>query len=137
MAWDSLHHSENLDVTLGEIHRVLSCNSTLIIIDRAHSDEVSDEYLSSLLDIEYSIDFKKQNFIDEKRIVTRRDNGEQEYRVKDWKFSLEKSGFRVDSIKFYGMEKSKYNDLSVTPIQFDLGGFDAGRMLILSKKICS
>lgn len=92
---ESLHHAEDLDVALKEVSRVLRPGAYLISIDRSWTDSVSTKVLEEMLDHEYSkqwLDAKKFN---SESTFTRRDNGEHEYRDKDWKRAFERSGFTL------------------------------------------
>lgn len=92
---ESLHHAEELDVALKEVSRVLRPGAYLISIDRSWTDSVSTKVLEEMLDHEYSkqwLDAKKFN---SESTFTRRDNGEHEYRDKDWKRAFERSGFTL------------------------------------------
>lgn len=95
---NSLHHSENLDVTLKELYRVLKPGGYIIAADRGQANRVSDEYLKSLLDLQMT---KKQ-----KEIYGLPDNftrgmwGEHEYRYSDWKKVCERNGFKARAFCF-------------------------------------
>ena len=134
IAWDSLHHSDSLEETLLELHRVLKNNGQVVIVDRAHSDETPTEHLEELLNIEYSKEFKDANFIQSDQIVTRRDNGEHEYRLMDWERYAVRAGFVVTTCICIGPKKSKLNDLSNLFVPFSLGGFDAARVVMVLSK---
>ena len=135
IAWDSLHHSDSLEQTLFELHRVLKAEGHVVIIDRAHSNETTTEQLEKLMDIEYSREFKIANFIDPDRIVTRRDNGEHEYRLNDWEYKAISCGFKVNTCICIGPNKSKLNDMDNLFTPFSLGGFDEARVLMVLSKV--
>lgn len=134
IAWDSLHHSDSLERTLLELHRVLKTDGHVVIVDRAHSDETTTEHLEKLMNIEYSKEFKDANFIQSDQIVTRRDNGEHEYRLIDWEKCANRSGFTVNTCICIGPKKSKLNDLENFFIPFSLGGFDDARVVMVLSK---
>lgn len=134
IAWDSLHHSDSLERTLLELCRVLKPDGHLVIIDRAHSNETTTEHLERLMNIEYSNEFKDANFIQSDEIVTRRDNGEHEYRLIDWERSAVRSGFELNICKCIGPRKSKLNDLDNLFVPFPLGGFDDARVVMVLSK---
>ena len=81
---DSLHHSEDLSVTLNECFRVLKPGGVIISIDRAWPNYYSNDQLETLLDKEYDEQYKELHGIDPKKTYRRRDYGEHEYRTKDW-----------------------------------------------------
>jgi SAM-dependent methyltransferase len=92
---ESLHHAEDLEIALKEVSRVLRPGAYLISIDRSWIDSVPTKVLDEMLDHEYSkqwLDAKKFN---SESTFTRRDNGEHEYRDKDWKRAFERSGFTL------------------------------------------
>lgn len=134
IAWDSLHHSDSLERTLLELHRVLKTGGHVVIVDRAHSDETTTEHLEKLMNIEYSKEFKDANFIQSDQIVTRRDNGEHEYRLIDWETNANRSGFTVNTCVCIGPKKSKLNDLENLFVPFSLGGFDDARVVMVLSK---
>jgi SAM-dependent methyltransferase len=90
----SLHHSPNLDETLQEINRVLKRDGFLFCFDKARDDAMSNEELELLLDIEYPSEFKRKMGVSEDEKHTRRMNGENEYRRKDWFKYFNKAGFK-------------------------------------------
>jgi len=134
IAWDSLHHSDSLDRTLSELHRVINVDGHVVIIDRAHSNETTTEHLEKLMNIEYSREFKIANFIDPDQVITRRDNGEHEYRLNDWEDCAKRCGFEVKTCICIGPKKSKLNDLDNLHVPFSLGGFDDARVVMVLSK---
>lgn len=89
----SLHHSTTPEITLKELSRVLKSGGVLFCIDKARADSMSKSELESLLDIEYTAKIKLEMGIDPDILHTRRMNGENEYRLKDWKRYFEGAGF--------------------------------------------
>ena len=90
---DSLHHSEDLRVTLDECCRVLKTGGFIVSIDRAWPNSHSKEQLDQLLDKEYDSEHKRLFGVDPDLPYRRRDYGEHEYRIKDWVAYYERSGF--------------------------------------------
>ncbi|MEK7536877.1 MAG: class I SAM-dependent methyltransferase [Patescibacteria group bacterium] len=89
----SLHHSNNLAVTLKECFRILKKDGFIFCFDKARPDYFTEKDLNELLDTEYSENDKKlYDFSLDKRF-TRRMNGEKEYRLKDWNDFFNKAGF--------------------------------------------
>jgi len=80
----SLHHSDELNQTFKEIHRVLKPEGFLVCLDKARANYLNEDDLNKLLDIEYSTEFKKFMSINPNIKWTRRMNGEREFRLKDW-----------------------------------------------------
>lgn len=93
----SLHHSNNLIITLKECARVLKKDGFIFCFDKARPDYYTREDLDELLDTEYGEDYKRQFGLPLDQKLTRRMNGEKEYRLKDWQTSFGEAGFsRVD-----------------------------------------
>jgi len=91
----SLHHSDDLLVTLRETNRILKPGAPLIMIDRIHHDGLTDEQREFMLDVQYSPEWLATNGYDSGPL-TRRQNGEHEYRRADWVAMLEQAGFKVE-----------------------------------------
>lgn len=91
--FDSIHHSENFDLTFKEINRVLKPGGILLCFDRGHPNYISKQQISDMLDIEYSREYKIENNINPNKKFTRRMNGEHEPFLKDWIRTSEKYGF--------------------------------------------
>lgn len=92
---DSLHHSANLDVTLAESARVLKPGGSLLCFDRAHPDTVTNEQVEKMLSEVYSREFLLTNYYPADKTLTRRENGEHEYRLFEWASAFQKAGFRL------------------------------------------
>lgn len=82
--FDSIHHSENFELTFSEISRVLKPGGKLFCFDRGQPNYVTKNQINYLLEIEYSRDYKIENGIDPKMYFTRKMNGETEPYLKDW-----------------------------------------------------
>ena len=108
---------------------VLKKNGVFIIIDRAHNNSTSDEEIERILNITYDEEFLKKNYrrLDEK--LTRKENGEHEYRFYEWKEFFQKAGFELISnviIKTKTKENLKLkNDDNIKEIftEYELGAF--------------
>lgn len=92
---NSLHHSFDLQKTFKEVARVLKDDGLLICIDRSHPDFVTDMDIVEMLDRKYSPASLKKIGLSDSRVVTRRDNGEHEYRDREWKEIALKAGFKT------------------------------------------
>ena len=129
VSWFSMHHSNNLEVTLKECLRVLKPNGRLVIVDRAHNNSTKDSELQRMMNIVYSSDFMSKNYRPEGSILTRKDNGEHEYRFYEWEDFFKKSGFQIISsiiIKTDTLENHNLkNDNKIKEIfvPFKIGGF--------------
>lgn len=89
----SLHHSDDLVGTLREIRRVLKPGGFLLCLDKARSDLMGKDDLERLLDQEYSEKAKANMGVDPSVRLTRRMNGEHEFRLKDWLEAFAAAGF--------------------------------------------
>ena len=129
ISWDAMHHSQDLIITLQECKRVLNKNGIFIIIDRVHNNSTSDQEIERILNITYDEEFLKKNYrrLDEK--LTRKENGEHEYRFYEWKEFFQKAGFELISnviIKTKTEENLKLkNDDNIKEIftEYELGAF--------------
>ena len=129
LSWDAMHHSQDLVITLQECKRVLKKDGIFMIIDRAHNNSTSDEEIERILNITYDKEFLKKNYrkLDEK--LTRKENGEHEYRFYEWKEFFQKAGFELVSsviIKTKTEENLKLkNDDGIKEIftEYELGAF--------------
>ena len=90
---ESLHHADNLKTPIAESYRVLKDNGYFISIDRAWIDSIKDVTIENMLNHKYGIEWLEQKGFDSKRIATRRDNGEHEYRDREWKKGFYEVGF--------------------------------------------
>ena len=129
ISWDAIHHSQDPVITFRECKRVLKKNGVFIIIDRSHNNSTSDEEIERILNITYDEEFLKKNYrrLDEK--LTRKENGEHEYRFYEWKEFFQKAGFELISnviIKTKTEENLKLkNDDNIKEIftEYELGAF--------------
>ena len=92
----SLHHSEDLSVTLQECYRVLKPGGVLIAIDRGWKDSTSDEDLQTILKQELNPVLKQRYGFPINKSVTREDWGEHEIRVKEWMDAFKTAGFQCE-----------------------------------------
>ncbi len=107
----SLHHTSDLQNALKEINRILKPGGFLFCFDKAREDSLNEEDLKKLLETEYPAEFKKKMGIPPDRVHTRRMNGENEYRRKDWLKFLKESEFR--NIKHYNIAKVSSNSVVI------------------------
>lgn len=80
----SLHHSVTPLITLSELYRVLKPGGVIFCVDKARANSMSEMDLEALLEIEYSEKTKISMGIPPEKKHTRRMNGENEYRLRDW-----------------------------------------------------
>jgi len=89
----ALHHSVDLESTLRECGRVLRSGGFILCLDKARPDHYQRSDLEELLDQQYDDAFKQHFGLPLDRQLTRRTNGEKEYRLKDWKNAFRAGGF--------------------------------------------
>ena len=85
VSWDSMHHSTDPVKTFKECKRVLKKNCVFIIVDRAHNNSTPDSEIERMLNITYDEKFLTKYYRPKDTILTRRQNGEHEYRFFEWK----------------------------------------------------
>ncbi len=81
---DSFHHSDNLQTTLIECARVLKPGGYLLCLDRCHPNALSDIEVERMLSNTYTQEFLIANGYPAGIVLTRRENGEHEYRLHEW-----------------------------------------------------
>lgn len=92
---DSLHHSHDLNKTLQECGRVIKPGGYMICFDRCHPNHFSDQQVEEKLDRVYPTSFLEKNGYPIDKRLTRRQNGEHEYRLFEWQEAFEKAGFEI------------------------------------------
>jgi ubiquinone/menaquinone biosynthesis C-methylase UbiE len=92
---DSLHHSDNLTNTLAECARVLKSGGQMLCFDRCHPNTLSDDQVETMLSEVYSEKFLQANCYPRGIRLTRRENGEHEYRMFEWEEAFAKNGLRL------------------------------------------
>jgi ubiquinone/menaquinone biosynthesis C-methylase UbiE len=140
IAWDAIHHSNDPIKTLSEIRRVLKPEGCFILIDRAHNNSTSDNEIERMLNVQYSEEFLKENYLPKGKKLTRRDNGEHEYRFFEWESFFNKSEFRLDESivikESHEKNNNTKNDVGIKEIfvDFELGGFERQKAVFLLRK---
>jgi len=92
---DAFHHSDDLARTFRECSRVLKPGGWAMCLDRCHPNSVSDEQVDRMLSEVYSTRFLIQNAYPPDIKLTRRENGEHEYRLFEWQAAFEAAGLRL------------------------------------------
>lgn len=141
IAWDAIHHSFNPVITLKEVNRALIKGGYLVIIDRAHNNNTSDKEINRMLNIEYSDQFILDNNLPLGTKLTRSQNGEHEYRFKEWEYFFKESNFEVVFksllLENHSRNKNYINDayLKQINVPFIIGGFERRKVIyVLQKK---
>jgi len=89
---DAFHHSTNISATIKESLRVLRKKGTLIMIDRFHPSAIRKNQLDFLLDAENPPQFWHNVGSPGSIGFTRRDLGETEIKICEWRKAIEDSG---------------------------------------------
>lgn len=126
----SLHHSMDINVTLKECARILKPGGFVLCFDKARPDQYTYEDLSGLLDVEYGNDYKKQFGLPLDQKLTRRLNGEREYRLSDWRKAFLNNGFQ--KFEHANLAQTKGGRLSGAVKSF-LAGLPVGAQLIFNR----
>ncbi len=108
----SLHHSLDIVKTFGEISRALKPGGFLLMLDKARPDSLTDDDLEAMLDARYGQEFNKFFGLAPEQVMTRRRNGEREYRLRDWKHAAFAAGFT--DFEYWRVEKSGNNVIKKT-----------------------
>jgi SAM-dependent methyltransferase len=106
LEFHSFHHSHELDVTYAESARVLKPGGYLITWDRCHPDSFTDEQVKAALDVVYNEEFIRKNCYPPGVKMTRRENGEHEYRLFEWKKAWESAGLDLVNMRYCQVETS-------------------------------
>jgi ubiquinone/menaquinone biosynthesis C-methylase UbiE len=96
---DSLHHSDDLEQTLRECARVLRPGGQMLCFDRCHPDSVTDSEVERMLSEVYSESFLQKNHYPPGIRLTRRENGEHEFRLREWKAAFSSAGLKLESAR--------------------------------------
>jgi len=140
IAWDAMHHSLDIVRTLKEVRRVLKDNGNVVVIDRAHDNATPDEEIERMLNVQYSKEFLRENFLPEDKVLARRDNGENEYRFREWGRYFEDAGFVIKHaliVKERHERNTGYqNDAGIDEkfVDYELGGFERRKVIYVLGK---
>lgn len=120
LAMGALHHSEDREITLNEIYRVLKLGGYLIACERANLNTLTNKNLNLQLDKEYDIDFKIRMGYDPSKKYTRRMNSEHKPILAEWEYLLTKTGFR--SYIFWFLKFQKISNLKIIHLVWNIFG---------------
>ena len=95
---DSLHHSNDLPVTVAESARALKPGGIMLCFDRCHPDGVTDAEVKAKLDRTYTREFLEHQGYPTDVVLTRRDNGEHEYRLFEWRAAFDGAGLALERV---------------------------------------
>jgi len=108
---DSFHHSDGLARTVAECARVLRPGGWLVCFDRCHPDTVTDDAVRRMLARVYSRRFLVAHGYPPDAVLTRRDNGEHEYRLFEWEHAFRGAG--LDLVRMAEMYSPQPWDIAV------------------------
>ncbi len=140
ISWDSMHHSSDPIKTFKECKRILKKNGIFVIVDRAHNNSTSNSEIERILNIKYDEEFLRKNYRPKNTVLTRKENGEHEYRFIEWEKFFMDAGFKLEKciiIKTNSEEnKMMKNDDHIEEIfvDYDLGAFGNRKVAFLLKK---
>jgi ubiquinone/menaquinone biosynthesis C-methylase UbiE len=92
---DAFHHSDDLKKTFRECSRVLKPGGSLLCLDRCHPDSLSDKDVERMLSQVYGKEFLVSNAYPPDTVLSRRDNGEHEYRLYEWQAAFDAAALRL------------------------------------------
>ncbi len=98
---DSLHHSDDLGATCTEAARVLKPGGVMLCFDRCHPDTLPDAEVERMLSHVYSKSFLRANCYPEDVVLTRRENGEHEYRLFEWRSAFAQAGLELAAVRCF------------------------------------
>lgn len=132
VAFAALHHAENLERAVAELARVVRPGGFAVVLDRYQPDSMTDAELDGLLAFELPKELQQRYGFPEGSHVTRRDVGEHEIRLCEWKATFLRAGFEVHP--FMGVDfggRLLYRAVSV-PWRAFLAAF--GKRLFLARR---
>lgn len=94
----SWHHSDDLAGSLAEAARVLKPGGVVLAFDRIQPDSLTDTGVEKLLDRVYERHFLERMGYPPGITLTRRMNGEHEYRKREWLAAFAAAGFELLAI---------------------------------------
>lgn len=116
---DSLHHSGDLAGTMSECSRVLKPGGVLLCFDRCHPNTVTDDQVEEMLSVVYPEEFLRVNCYPLDMTLTRRENGEHEYRLFEWEAAARAAGMdfvrKCEFERQVGAKRAIKGALSVLP----------------------
>lgn len=127
----SLHHSNDINVTIKELYRVIKPGGFVLCFDKARPDNFSDKDLNELLDSVYPESYNHYFGLPLEQRMTRRLNGEREYRLMDWRLSFVAGGFGL--FEHYCLAKTAFGNKVNRNIKQFISIMPIGIQLIVNK----
>ena len=140
IAWDAMHHSSNLLKTLKEVKKVLKRNGKFVIVDRAHNNGTTDAEIKRMENVVYDKEFLKSNSLPLNKILTRKMNGEREYRFKEWESFFKKAGFKIKERVILkenhqkALKEKNDDNIKEKIVKFKIGGFAKKKIIYMLGK---
>ncbi len=140
VAWDSMHHSNDVLKTLSEAWRVLKPDCFFVLADRAHNNATPETEIERMLNFQYSEQFLIENCFPRDVAITRRQNGEHEYRYNEWESFFTHTGFRIVERCLLKTRNDRNvtskNDAGVPEVfvDFQLGGYLQQKLIYVLQK---
>jgi len=91
----SLHHSGDVAGSLRGTARVLKRSGWVLCLDRCHPNQVTDAQIAAMLSRVYPRAYLITDGYPPDIVLTRGENGEHEYRLREWKQAFHDAGFRI------------------------------------------
>ncbi len=92
----SYHHASNLPQTMRELARVLRPGGVALLFDRVQPDSMTDAEVQALLSAVYPAAFLQSYHYPPNMTLTRLENGEHEYRLREWQAAFSSAGLRIE-----------------------------------------
>lgn len=106
----SWHHSDDLSRSLAEASRVLKTGGVVLAFDRIQPDSLTDREVDAMLDRVYEPHFLEKMGYPPGITLTRRMNGEHEYRKREWLAAFKAAGFEL--LGMVGLERQAESPLA-------------------------
>lgn len=111
----AFHHSDDLATTVTETARVLRSGASLVCFDRAHPDALTDAEVDRMLDRTYTVEWLEENGYPPDVVLTRRENGEHEYRFREWQQAFDRAGLQLVRRVLFADDLTWRNALKAVP----------------------
>ncbi|MCP5066427.1 MAG: class I SAM-dependent methyltransferase [bacterium] len=107
----AFHHADDLSGVVREAARVLRPGGILVCFDRALPDALTDGEVDRMLDRAYTADWLAENGYPVDEVLTRRENGEHEYRYFEWERAFEAADLNLERRLLFAEDLSARNAL--------------------------
>lgn len=97
----ALHHASDLAGAIAEMHRVLKLGGWALVLDRWQPDSLTEEEIQRSVDAELPDEVSQQYGCPPGTRLTRREFGEHEIRLCEWKTDFLRAGFDIYPFALY------------------------------------